>query len=315
MADKEDIQCNACHKTITSADELSTHHAPFIICLECAKKYSINRTFFVGLDLGQAADFTAVAVMECTEAKLIPPPPTSRDSFELSGIGDATGKSAVRSAVAKVTQETPIGKTYHIRFCERLEKGTAYPDIVRWISTLVTKLLTRAQVGLVVDATGVGRPIVDMFTQSGLKCVPVNVTGGQNDNFGNGVWNVPKKDLVGAAKAMLGKKLLKIDDGLEHKDVLIREIENFRIKINERTRHESYEAWRSADHDDLVFALCLVAWWALKREKASEIAPYPPVAIAGVRRLGMPASTIGKRLPGLSSDDEMPYRGEEETSL
>ena len=307
MADKEEIHCNACQKTITSADELSTHHAPFIICLECAKKYSINRTFFVGLDLGQAADFTAVAVMECTEAKLIPPPPTSRDSFEMVGIGDATG----RSAVAKVTQETPIGKTYHIRFCERLEKGTAYPDIVRWISTLVTKLLTRAQVGLVVDATGVGRPIVDMFTQSGLKCVPVNVTGGQNDNFGNGVWNVPKKDLVGAAKAMLGKKLLKIDDGLEHKDVLIREIENFRIKINERTRHESYEAWRESDHDDLVFALCLVCWWALKRDQASSITPYPPIAVHGPRG-ELPASDLGRRLPNLAMDEDKPYRGGEE---
>ena len=81
-----------------------------------------------------------------------------------------------------------------------------------------------------------------------------------------------------AAKKLLTNGILKIDESTEFNDVLRTEIENFRIKINERTRHESYESWREGDHDDLVFALSLACWWALKRQEKVGKA-YMPVVV------------------------------------
>lgn len=45
-------------------------------------------------------------------------------------------------------------------------------------------------------------------------------------------------------------------------DVLVRELQNFRVKINLETAHDSYAAWREGDHDDLVLAVCLALWAA-----------------------------------------------------
>ena len=229
-------------------------------------------TYFVGLDLGQSRDYTAVVILEHAETFETPPPMNGADAFAIVGFGDATGKPS------KPIQLAAIEETYHVRYCNRLALNTPYPEIVRWTSELVKKLMARARVGLIVDATGVGRPIIDMFRESRLKVVPVNVTGGQHASFSGGVWNVPKKDLVSAAKKLLTNGILKIDESTEFKDVLRTEIENFRIKINERTRHESYESWREGDHDDLVFALSLACWWALKRQEKVGKA-YMPVVV------------------------------------
>jgi hypothetical protein len=249
-------------------------------------------TYFIGLDLGQARDYTAVVVLEHTETYAVPPPKTGRDAFEMVGIGDSTGKPS------RPISFTPTAETYHVRYCRRFPLGTPYPEIVRWTSTQVRNIMTRARVGLIIDATGVGRAILDMFRDAQLKVVPVNVTSGQYDNFAKGVWNVPKKDLASATKFLLDKKVLKIEDPTDNTSgdndlyissaELIGEIQNFRIKINERTRHESYGAWRENDHDDLVFALFLTCWWCLKRkEKAGKA--YMPVIVG---------EDEGTRLPG-----------------
>jgi hypothetical protein len=46
---------------------------------------------------------------------------------------------------------------------------------------------------------------------------------------------------------------------------LVRELENFKVKVNIHTAHDSYETWRESDHDDLVLALALAFWWAEQR--------------------------------------------------
>jgi hypothetical protein len=41
---------------------------------------------------------------------------------------------------------------------------------------------------------------------------------------------------------------------------LVKELLNFRVKINISTAHDSYEAWREGDHDDLVLSVALACW-------------------------------------------------------
>jgi hypothetical protein len=44
--------------------------------------------------------------------------------------------------------------------------------------------------------------------------------------------------------------------------MLVREIQNFQVKINLETAHDSYGAWREGTHDDLVLAVALALWVA-----------------------------------------------------
>jgi hypothetical protein len=82
------------------------------------------------------------------------------------------------------------------------------------------------------------------------------------------LWAVPK--------VLLGKKQLKIGDAVPFADVLINELQNFQVKVNIATGHDSYEAWREGAHDDLVFAVSLACWWALKGPKKKDEPTYIP---------------------------------------
>jgi len=73
---------------------------------------------------------------------------------------------------------------------------------------------------------------------------------------------------------LLGERTLKIADGVPFQDVLLKELDAFRVKVNIATGHDSYEAWRERDHDDLVLAIAFASWYALWRKQRE-----PPVVV------------------------------------
>jgi hypothetical protein len=44
-------------------------------------------------------------------------------------------------------------------------------------------------------------------------------------------------------------------------ETLRRELQSFRVKIDPKTAHDSYSHWREKEHDDLVLATALAAWF------------------------------------------------------
>jgi hypothetical protein len=76
---------------------------------------------------------------------------------------------------------------------------------------------------------------------------------------------VPKRNLGSRAVAPFEGKRLKIAKGMRLVPELVKELENFKVKVSLRTAHDFYEAWRESDHDDLVLALALACWWAEQR--------------------------------------------------
>jgi len=177
----------------------------------------ITGNFYVGLDLGQAADYTAVSVIESVEGM------------------------------------------YQVRHLQRFRIGTPYPDVVAQVQKMMAEL---PNAHLVVDNTGVGRPVVDLFRITGIPLVPVTITGGNTATQDKGVWFVPKRDLVGALAVAFQTGNLKIAEALPEAKVLIDELLNFKVKINLKTAHDSYEAWREGQHDDLVLSVALALWYA-----------------------------------------------------
>ena len=122
---------------------------------------------------------------------------------------------------------------------------------------------------LVVDQTGVGRAVVDMLWDELRGQVPchftaVTITGGHAvTNPANGCLHVPKKELVGAVQVLLQSRRLRIAQTLPEAPVLVKELDNFRVKITEAA-NETFGAWREGQHDDLVFATALAAFMALR---------------------------------------------------
>ena len=197
------------------------------------------RKFFLGLDLGQAQDYTALCVAERNEY-----------NYSLPRV------------------------QYHVRHLQRFKLGTSYPAIVDAVKSMYDRPPLRGQSALVVDATGVGRPVVDLFRKAGLRPVAITITGGQAVSVGYGGYRVPKRDLVVNLAVMLQTGRLKIAGQLPEAQTLVNELLNFKVKINPKTAHDSYEAWREGIHDDLVLAVAMAVWYA-ERYKRSRPIPKP----------------------------------------
>src|SRR5262249_46163304 len=137
--------------------------------------------FFVGVDLGQSRDFTAIAVVERGEHVTDAAAPLRRRPYILTG------------APSAATAAAPV-KLYDVRHCGRPRLGTPYPDVVRRVCDLLGRLGTGAT--LVVDATGVGRPVVDLFEAAHVYPIAVTLTGGAGFAESGRSCRVPKRDLV-----------------------------------------------------------------------------------------------------------------------
>ena len=71
--------------------------------------------------------------------------------------------------------------------------------------------------------------------------------------------HVPKRDVASTIAVLLQTGRLRIARNLKESETLGRELLNFRVKIS-LSGHDSYEAWREQEHDDLVLAVGLAAW-------------------------------------------------------
>jgi hypothetical protein len=207
-------------------------------------------TFFVGLDLGQSADYSALAVIQ-----------------KVPNYDAKTGKHSSELQL-KHLERYPL-KTPYTTIADQVKSllgGPPFTTPVIWGGRLV-----RPTTELIVDATGVGVAVTDLLKERGLNHIAVTITGlGQKVNrHGTREYSVPKQDLISALEVPFHKGTLKLPKGLEGWPMLREELLNFRRKQNTRTAHISYEHWRESDHDDLVLAAALACWKATYKRKGT----------------------------------------------
>lgn len=192
--------------------------------------------FFVGLDLGQTNDYTALCVVE----KL----GTPVERFPISG-----------------QPKYPVFSSYQARHLVRLPLDTSYPAQVAAVATLLRTQPLPAQSLLIVDHTGVGRPVVDMVRAAPMPCEvhAVSIHGGNETTRDGSNWHVPKRDLIACVQIALQSETLTIAAQLPEAKTLVQELLAYRVTIDEKTAHDSYDA-RQGQHDDLVLALALAVW-------------------------------------------------------
>lgn len=181
--------------------------------------------YFLGLDLGQTRDYTALAVVQ-RHADL----PKAR---------------------------------YDLRHVERFPLGTSYPDIVERVAGVLDRAPLSGSSSLAVDATGVGAPVVDLLRALRMRAsmAAITITGGDSVTREEGnAFKVPKRDLVSTLQVLLQCGRLKIAQSLPLADIVVKELLNFHVTINVKTAHDSYSAWREGTHDDLVLAVAMACW-------------------------------------------------------
>jgi hypothetical protein len=193
--------------------------------------------FFVGLDLGKRQDHTALAVVE--RAPLLWK--TERDP---------------------VTWAPRREVRHFVRLLRRVALQTPYPDVVAMVGRVVNSAPLRGRSTLVVDATGVGGPVVDLLRRARLPCLllPVMITGGDGESSDGQVWRVPKRDLIVGLQVAFQKRWLEVARRCTEAPAFREELLGMRMRMS-ATGEERYGG---RGHDDLVLATAL-AWWRIRR--------------------------------------------------
>lgn len=197
--------------------------------------------FILGVDLGQQHDPTAIVLTE-HERRIHDP--------------------NIRDTPPWDRRPKKIRNTYTTRLIERLPLGTPYTDVVRRIKTIMQNPKVVHETQLIVDATGVGLPVIDMMVQEGLSPTGIWITSGETVATMDYGYKVPKRDIATALQVVYQTRRMQIIRSLELTPILVNELQNFRVKLNRETGHDQYEAWRSNQHDDIVLAQGIVIWYA-----------------------------------------------------
>jgi hypothetical protein len=205
----------------------------------------------LGVDIGQVTDPTALVLAEPQEID------TGR-KIETLQHGDGS-----------VTVEPEKATLYDVRFVSRLRLRTRYEEVASRIAEVVGRLrdprawgegAEHRQVHVLIDSTGVGRPIVDLVRAALLGVQRTSITAAtitatdhaEGSLFSHEV-RVGKQYLASRLATLIEQKLIVLPESEEAR-ALMEELKNFQQKVSDAGR---FGAEARTGHDDLVIALGL----------------------------------------------------------
>ena len=205
----------------------------------------------IGVDIGQTSDPTAIAVDEVQWRVPTAHSPTLREFVD----------------------------HHTIRHLERLELGQPYPAIVDRLRVLVAEVQTWVQaaslenrggeldptdfpqIHIYVDATGVGRPVVDYLKQVGVPVTGVFITNTdrrvvQRDEVsGDPRVVLGKAYMVSRMQAIMQSRRLHLPN-VPEAHALAAELRLYEIRVSAKGS-DTFGVFNTGKHDDLVTALGL----------------------------------------------------------
>jgi hypothetical protein len=184
----------------------------------------MDKFFIVSLDPAQLHDYSALAVLECM-------PGTEN--------------------------------IYRVKSQKRKQK-LPYPEIVSWSRRVFLNPKFQRGAGIsepqfVIDAGGVGRAILDMLVVEGLKPIPIQYTGGENESYVGGTYHASKSILVGRFLVAWDAGRVQVPANASFLPILEAELRAFRGSMTAQGRAK-FEA-EQGEHDDLVMSLAQAVWY------------------------------------------------------
>jgi hypothetical protein len=207
-------------------------------------------SFFIGVELGQVSDVTAIAVVESLTLPIL-------RSEEVRSRNWVSVHPVYRAPDGSETREHPP-VNFALRHLERIPAGVSYPEIVSRVESLHSQL---AKPAVILDATGVGKAAVELFRLSNFNLSVFTLMAGDQMVQDGRSYRIPKRDVISTTQVLLQTGRLKIARSLPHAALLARELVNFHFKVGQ-DRSEDVLDWREGPDDDLVLALAIAAWEA-----------------------------------------------------
>ncbi|MEI2651550.1 MAG: hypothetical protein V9G12_05200 [Microthrixaceae bacterium] len=166
-----------------------------------------------------------------------------------------------------------IQSVYVVRHAERIALGTPYTEVVKRVGEILQHPEIRAA-EVVVDATGVGRAVFEMFRDARRQGMcgyfpphALTITSGTSRG-----WNVKKEDLISKVLRYLEEGRLSVTDDLAIRDKIEQELRTFKRKMT-KAGNSTFNAERESDHDDLVIAIAASVWKEHRRVTPRALLP------------------------------------------
>ena len=204
-----------------------------------------DKKYILGLDLGMMQDYSALSMIE---------------QVEIVEGGD----------IAKREMGTYYKVSYNLVHLQRFPLNTQYPEVVNRVKEMLENPDIAHNNHLVLDVTGLGEPVAQMFRAAGVNPVGITLTAGAEVTETSGGYegyHVPKRQLVSALVVLVQSGRLKIAEGLEHGPAFEEEMQNFHYLLDQKTGHDSYESVKDSVHDDLVISVAMGVCYCVKYER------------------------------------------------
>lgn len=193
--------------------------------------------YTIGLDLGQANDYSALAIVE--HVFRLPIGGTYRPNEPNLPSHRRAAEQAVRE--------------YHVRALRRWERGTTYPSVVNDVVTLLASETLQYDAQLLYDATGVGRAVGDLLLDScrGRMRMPWPVTFTLES----------KQNMMANVQIPLQQGRLRFTPNDPLMDELTAELPRFQQKITATGRTTFDIARDEGGHGDIATALMIAMFY------------------------------------------------------
>jgi len=182
------------------------------------------RRFWLGVDLAQAQDWTALVVV----------------SDECAPIWDG-GVQALGARKRAIV------------FADRF-RAVAYPDVVSHVIATMTRAPLAGRTHLVIDATGLGRVVSDLLSEARIDHTAIQIVVGQEWRSKGRFVNVGKHALLECLSVRFAASELTIASGLQLHAELMAELETFRLETSRAGNPVITQGQAGHHHGDLSIA-------------------------------------------------------------
>ena len=148
-----------------------------------------------------------------------------------------------------------------------------YTELAEYTRELMDAVNVTNDCSLVIDGTGVGGPVFDLYDEAGLDPLKIVFTSGESVSVQSGQrsksskfglitgYGVPKADLVGALVVAMEQGRMRRAEGVPFEQQEREQYQNFVGRINEKTKYVKFGNSSDEIHDDVIVADAMAVWY------------------------------------------------------
>lgn len=191
------------------------------------------------------------------------------DSTELYYIGMSLGQQGGNTGLAiivtKIDYDKPTRKYFYKFQCTELKRfpaGMPFTEIAEQVDKIRHHIKLKDSC-LVMDITGVGDPIAQLFRKFDPICL--TFTGGYGiQQLGGSSFRIPLQDILASLRIAFETRRIKFAPGMELYDDMLLELESIEEGRTPSAGKGEQVLWRERPHDDLTFSIASVLWFTAR---------------------------------------------------